>query len=79
MWYTLDLYLVTRIGAYIFFRFNEWDVEKLNLIKNKELSINNINKLEKIYEYDYKVFKVLLFLYWDLEYYLEGTDYVKIH
>jgi hypothetical protein len=37
----------------------------------------NINKLKAIYEYDYKVFKVLLFLYWDLEYYLEDIDYVK--
>jgi hypothetical protein len=33
--------------------------------------------LKIIMEYDYKVFKVLLFLYWDLEYYLEDIDYVK--
>ena len=77
LWYTLDSYLVTRIGAYIFFRFNKWDVEKFNLIKDKELSMTNKRQLKEIYEYDYKVFKVLLFLYWDLEYYLEGTDYVK--
>ena len=28
-------------------------------------------------EYDYEVFKVILYLYWDLEYYLEEIDYVK--
>jgi len=28
-------------------------------------------------EYDYKVFKILLFLYWDLECYLENKAYVK--
>jgi hypothetical protein len=33
--------------------------------------------LKAIYEYDYKVFKTLLFLYWDLEYYLEGKDDIK--
>ena len=30
-----------------------------------------------MYKYDYEVFKLILFLYWDLEYYMEGIDYVK--
>ena len=34
LWYTLDIYLVTRIGAYIFFKYYEWDVLKINLKKN---------------------------------------------
>jgi hypothetical protein len=28
-------------------------------------------------EYDYGVFKVISYLYWDLEYYLEGIDNEK--
>ena len=36
-----------------------------------------IDILKSIYEYDYEVFKVILFLYWDLEYYLRGLDSVK--
>ena len=68
----LDLYLTIRIGAYIFFRYNEWDICLEAIVEPTD-----ILKLKKIYEYDYKVFKVLLFLYWDLEYYLEGMDYVK--
>ena len=43
----------------------------------KKYSINDLNKLRYIYEYDYRVFKTLLFLYWDLECYLENTDNVK--
>jgi len=38
---------------------------------------NSINNLKLLMEYDYKVFKILLFLYWDLECYLENEDYVK--
>ena len=30
-----------------------------------------------MYKYDYEVFKLILFLYWDLEYYMERSDYVK--
>jgi hypothetical protein len=41
------------------------------------INMNDVYILKKKYEYDYSVFKTLLFLYWDLEYYLEGVDYVK--
>jgi len=75
LWYTLDVYLTTRIDKYIFFQYYEWNVPKLHIIK--ESSIKNLTILREIFEYDYKVFKTLLFLYWDLENYLESTDYVK--
>jgi hypothetical protein len=70
LWYTLDTYLLitTRIDSYIFFKYNNWNLKELN-------NINSFTKV--IFEYDYKVFKTLLYLYWDLEYYLEGADYVK--
>jgi hypothetical protein len=66
--YTLDIYLKMRIDVYIFFLYYESDLS---------LNLANLYTLKKIYEYDYLVFKTLLFLYWDLEYYLEGLDYVK--
>ena len=75
LWYALDMYLTSRIDSYIFFKYYNWDVPNINLLEVSNLF--NINKLKAIYEYDYKVFKVLLFLYWDLEYYLEDIDYVK--
>jgi len=76
--FTLDTYLTTRIDTYIFFEYYKWDIlniQNINLIK-----INNINDISlfiKMYKYDYEVFKLILFLYWDLEYYLEGLDNVK--
>jgi hypothetical protein len=41
------------------------------------LNIKDINILKEIMEYDYEVFKLILYLYWDLEYYMEGIDGVK--
>jgi hypothetical protein len=41
------------------------------------MDVKNLHILKEIYEYDYKVFKTLLFLYWDIEYYLDNIDYVK--
>ena len=72
--FTLDTYLALRIDKYIFFRYYKWDWNILNI---KLIEFININILKEIYEYDYKVFKTLLFLYWDLEYYLEDIYYVK--
>ena len=69
LWYILQTYLITRIDSYIFFKYYNWDVPNNN--------IKNLHILKEIYEYDYKVFKTLLFLYWDLECYLEGKDNVK--
>ena len=74
LWYTLDVYLMTRIDDYIFFKYYDWNVS-LKAIQIQEFIDLSILKL--IYEYDYKVFKTLLYLYWDLEYYLEGLDYVN--
>ena len=74
----LEIYLALRIDTYMFFKYYEWNVPDMNNKNIMQVPENfDINKLREIYEYDYKVFKVLLFLYWDLEYYLEGTDYVK--
>lgn len=73
LWYTLDTYLITRIDSYIFFKYYNLDI--FNLIK--ELSMKEFLVLNAIYEYDYKVFKTLLFLYWDLEFYLGCIDDVK--
>jgi len=48
----------------------------MNLIKKD--NINDLLLLKSIYEYDYNIFKVLLFLYWDIEYYLEqDLNYVQ--
>jgi hypothetical protein len=35
-----------------------------------DINMNDIYIFKNIMEYDYEVFKVLLFLYWDLEYFL---------
>ena len=75
LWYTLDFYLTTRIYEYIYFQYYDWNVPNINLVK--QLNIKEFNILKAIYMYDYEVFKVLLFLYWDLENYLENTAYVK--
>ena len=69
------IYLMSRIDEYIFLKYYEWNVPNIELIKY--FNIKDLSKLKKIYEYDYKVFKVLLFLYWDLEYYLDNYDNVK--
>lgn len=75
LWYTLKSYLMTRIDTFIFFQYYNWDI---SIIKNiKKNNFKNLYILKEIYEYDYKVFKMYLFLYWDLEYYLEGKDDVK--
>ncbi len=76
LWYTLDTYLSTRIDTYIFFEYYNWNIPIIKYIKIKR-SFKNLHILKAIYEYDYKVFKTLLFLYWDLEYYLEGKDDIK--
>jgi len=75
LWYILDAYLMTRIDTYIFFEYYKWDIPESILIGL--MTKNDINILKKIMEYDYEVFKVILYLYWDLEYYLEGIDGVK--
>ena len=75
LWYTLDLYFMWRIDSYIFFKYYNWYAQNINIFKIE--SLKNIHILKEIYEYDYKVFKVLLFLYWDFEYYLEGVDNIK--
>jgi len=74
----LDIYLALRIDTYIFFKYYEWNVSGMDDNNIMRASANyDINKLIAIYEYDYKMFKVMLFLYWDLENYLENMDYVK--
>ena len=78
LWYILDLYLTTRMDTYIFFEYYKWDI--LNIKNINLIEINNKNDIFlfiKMYKYDYEVFKLILFLYWDLEYYMEGIDYVK--
>ena len=75
LWYTLDLYFMWRIDSYIFFKYYNWYAQNINIFKIE--SLKNIHILKELYEYDYKVFKVLLFLYWDFEYYLEGVDNIK--
>ena len=65
----------SRIDTYIFFKYYNWNVPCIHLIELND--INDLLILKEIYEYDYKVFKILLFLYWDLEYYMENKDYVK--
>lgn len=78
LWYTLDVYLTLRIDSYIFFKYYNWDLLNISNIKLVEdFNIKIFHILKIIYEYDYKVFKVLLFLYWDLEYYLEDVDNIK--
>jgi len=67
-------YLMPRIDEYIFFQYYEWNVPCIYLLVG--INTSDINKLRQIYEYDYKVFKTLLFLYWDLEYHLGNFDYV---
>jgi len=62
-----------RVNIYIFF--NYYDLNNIDLIK--VLTVNDNNKFKSILSYDYKVFKMYLFLYWDLEYYLEGKNNVK--
>ena len=74
LWYTLDTYL-SRINEYIFLEYFKWNIPKISLIK--KVNCNDMFILKNIYEYDYRVFKTLLFLYWDLECYLENTDNVK--
>jgi len=77
--FTLDTYLTTRIDTYIFFEYYKWDIPESILMQSIQMDINknDIYILKNIMEYDYQVFKVILFLYWDLEYFLEGLDYVK--
>jgi len=70
-------YLVPRIDEYIFFKYYKWDVPCIVFIKDKDINQNNIYILKNIMEYDYEVFKMILFLYWDLEYYLLNFDNVK--
>jgi hypothetical protein len=74
LWYTLDTYLMTRINDYIFFEYYKWNIPESILMQPVQM---DINILKKIMEYDYEVFKVILYLYWDLEYYMEGIDGVK--
>ena len=65
-----------KIDEYIFLKYYNWNVESINEYKEKI----DFDLLKTIYEYDYKVFKVLLYLYWDLECYLENInnlDYIK--
>ena len=69
----LEIYLLTRVNYYIYFKCYNWDAP----ILISKLSIKEAFILKSIYEYDYKVFKEILFLYWDLEYYLENEDNVK--
>ena len=61
LWYILDAYLMTRIDTYIFFEYYKWDIPESILIGL--MTKNDINILKKIMEYDYEVFKVLLYLY----------------
>jgi len=78
LWYILNTYLTTRINDYIFFEYYKWDI--LNIKNINLIEINNKNDIFlfiKMYKYDYEVFKLILFLYWDLEYYMERSDYVK--
>jgi len=79
LWYILDTYLMTRIDYYIFFEYYKWNIPESILMQPIKMDINmkDINILKNIMEYDYEVFKVLLYLYWDLKYYLEGIDNVK--
>jgi len=51
------------------------DIPCIDFIKDEGINKNNIFILKSIYEYE--VFKVLLFFYWDLEYYLSNLDNVK--
>jgi len=73
---SLRSYFIARIPEYIFFEYYKWNVSCIDYLK-VDINKSNIFILKRIYEYDYQVFKVLLFLYWDLENYLEGQDYVK--
>ena len=70
-------YLVFRIDEYIFFKYYKWYIPCIDFIKDEGINKTNINILKSIYEYDYEVFKVLLYLYWDLEYYLSNLYNVK--
>jgi hypothetical protein len=65
-----------RIDSYIYFKYYNWrDIPNVQLWENFNIKILHI--LKELYEYDYKVFKTILFLYWDLELYLEGFDNIK--
>jgi hypothetical protein len=55
LWETLNVYLMLRIDNYIFFKYYNWVVPSIHP--------NDMDILKTIMEYDYKVFKVLLFLY----------------
>jgi hypothetical protein len=54
-----------RIDNYIFFKYYNWEIPSIHP--------TDMDILKTIMEYDYKVFKILLFLYWDLEYYLQDN------
>jgi hypothetical protein len=75
--HTIDTYLMSRIDAYIFFQYYEWIIPAVNSNELDNVNLKDINILKNMLEYEYQIFKVLLFLYWDLEYYLESIDYVK--
>src|SRR5437879_3150318 len=44
-------------------KYYKWDVTCIDFIKDEGINKNNIYILKSINEYDYQVFKVLLFLY----------------
>jgi len=75
LWHLLNIYLKARINEFIFFKHYGFNV--LNIHMRKQLSVKEFMVFKAIYEYDHKVFKVLLFLYWDLEKYLGNKDYGK--
>jgi hypothetical protein len=76
----LYIYL-SRIDEYIYFDYYNWNFENIpnidiiNIKNNKDL----VN-LKILFDYDYKVFKILLFLMWDIEFLLDYNikDSLKI-
>lgn len=76
----LDDYL-DFMRNYIYMDLNSWDIKDMDKIKfNGKLDNFNLTDFEKskfIYEYDYKIFKILLFLVFEIETYL-NHDIKKI-
>jgi hypothetical protein len=75
--FLFDYYFVT-IDDIIIFKINNWNILELydwelNGKKGSDQDPNDFIKLKMVYNYDFEIFKIFLFLYWDMEEYL-GSD-----
>jgi hypothetical protein len=66
------------IDDIIIFKIHDWEIPtlyfwELNGKKGGDQDPNDFIKLKIVYNYDFEIFKIFLFLYWDMEEYL-GSD-----